>query len=1327
MNQLDNSTEGKAHLVRTKAIAIVNKLTNWLWSTIAISLILIALMISSLKLFINEFNDFKPQIESYLSNRLNREVKIEHLSFEWPSVGPRIQFQNLELKPAAHEKIHSMVIANGAVAIDLWRSLFSFGIITDEINLQGIQIYYHPENNIPIGNNSNTTADVQKVARTKLFRQKIMDWLLQQRTIEIYDSYLQVKSPFKNDFSLALPLFTFHGSYDTHQLKGIAVTNHGKKITIKSQMIGSTDAPDRKIQIYFNAKDINLQDLPIDIIFRKYTKIKGSVALEVWGDIEGSHMQQLIMKASANHLLAGEKKLTFSIPENYLFWNRVHDKNWQFGSTPVSLIINGKKIPEFVIRGERVIDHSSRLKTWSVNGLALPVRLVMGILADQLPGKFQNWYNKANPTGMITEIGTSFSPDEKEPLINLHFNLDHFSMLRVKNIPGATGINAKVVINKQKASFLIDSSNGKLNLKPMFRSPLKFQKLNANLEYEFLPYPKLKWNQFEFQNKDITINSLGKIEYSDDSNGYLEISTQLQNLNTEHTGEFLPVGIMSANTVKYLDGSVGNGTLLNANAVVRGDFNSFPYINGGGIFDVQANLKNTQFKFHQDWPAIEGLGAFLRFHGDSMYISTQQGSVAGVNIQSAVAKIKELSNENNHLLLDIKTQNNGQTTLEMLKKTPISSVAKSLSFLEFPNLDKNEKNNKEDLDTHVKLDIALNGNSPPVIAGSIHLDSNAINIKTPELPLRQLKGEINFSQAGLENSNFHGTLWDEPVRAKISRKKDNSIFEINTSLSETGINALSGLNFNKYISGKTPLNAKITMSPSEGKKHTTTRINISSTLKGLGIHFPDHLVKKPEKSLLWKSQIYLGQNNIVFNSELDSFLKFSASKYQDKPWQGKLASIGKFSDLKIKPSSWQSSMSINQLHIDQWFPIITEVFNIDSGSNQAIPSGMIPDFNIGLSVKNLYAFKKNFGQNQVHLLPSKGFKLQFNGKELQGSVHFTSHNDSPVTATFKRFQIPQEKNSQTPNNKTKAVATLSEESVEAPLSFEPASFPALKFNCDSCKYHGIDLGSIHLKITPGENQTFISGQWQKNKLIDSQFESSWTKKTTRISGNLNSNDFDQLTQIWSISSGIKQSTLKSQFALKWPGSPWDFTLKNLQGKISTKLDKGYIDDVSAQGAQVFSLFSLQNLKRRLTLDFNDVYQKGFFYDSITGSFVIDKGKAYSQGLLINGTAAQISMTGYTDLVNGEFEQHLVVIPKLSSSLPVLAGWAISPPTALIALVFDKLFLKPALDVVTRIDYQITGPWDKPVMKELGKKKKAIRVKESKRENNKSEKKKAITE
>jgi len=79
----------------------------------------------------------------------------------------------------------------------------------------------------------------------------------------------------------------------------------------------------------------------------------------------------------------------------------------------------------------------------------------------------------------------------------------------------------------------------------------------------------------------------------------------------------------------------------------------------------------------------------------------------------------------------------------------------------------------------------------------------------------------------------------------------------------------------------------------------------------------------------------------------------------------------------------------------------------------------------------------------------------------------------------------------------------------------------------------------------------------------------------------------------------------------------------------------------------------------------------------------------------------VEIKGVTNFPENRIENCVRVTPKLGSSLPILAGWAIEPVTGLVVYLMSKIF-QPVLKVVTSILYKVEGPLDNPEIIELKK-------------------------
>ena len=186
---------------------------------------------------------------------------------------------------------------------------------------------------------------------------------------------------------------------------------------------------------------------------------------------------------------------------------------------------------------------------------------------------------------------------------------------------------------------------------------------------------------------------------------------------------------------------------------------------------------------------------------------------------------------------------------------------------------------------------------------------------------------------------------------------------------------------------------------------------------------------------------------------------------------------------------------------------------------------------------------------------------------------------------------------------------------------------------------------------------------------------------------------------------IKGGKGSGQVSAVWSGSPVDIDMKSLDGSVSLNLSKGQLLEVDPGAGRILGILSLQALPRRLTLDFSDLFGKGFSFDSIKGDFAVRQGNAYTDNLDMEGPAAQVKTVGRVGLASHDYDETVTVTPHLTSSLPVAVGIASGVAVGVAILLLQKIF-EDQINEMTRVQYTITGPWAKPVVERLVKGEKA---------------------
>ena len=121
--------------------------------------------------------------------------------------------------------------------------------------------------------------------------------------------------------------------------------------------------------------------------------------------------------------------------------------------------------------------------------------------------------------------------------------------------------------------------------------------------------------------------------------------------------------------------------------------------------------------------------------------------------------------------------------------------------------------------------------------------------------------------------------------------------------------------------------------------------------------------------------------------------------------------------------------------------------------------------------------------------------------------------------------------------------------------------------------------------------------------------------------------------------------------------------------------------------------SLQSLPRRITLDFRDVFSKGFGFDDISATAKVESGVMTVKDFRMRGSSAQVQMSGEVDLAQETQNLRVRVVPSLGDSASTVIA-LVNPLLAIPAAIAQKI-LKDPLGHIFAFEYSVTGGWSDP--------------------------------
>jgi uncharacterized protein YhdP len=128
-------------------------------------------------------------------------------------------------------------------------------------------------------------------------------------------------------------------------------------------------------------------------------------------------------------------------------------------------------------------------------------------------------------------------------------------------------------------------------------------------------------------------------------------------------------------------------------------------------------------------------------------------------------------------------------------------------------------------------------------------------------------------------------------------------------------------------------------------------------------------------------------------------------------------------------------------------------------------------------------------------------------------------------------------------------------------------------------------------------------------------------------------------------------------------------------------------------------FSLNELPRRLSLDFQDTFNSGFSFDEIDGDLKLSKGNIITDNLVAKSPVADIKVSGRTGYVAQDFDQKITVIPAVSDTLPIAGGLLFGLEIGVAILIIDAI-VGDEINKANMREYHLTGTWDEPIFTDL---------------------------
>jgi uncharacterized protein YhdP len=264
----------------------------------------------------------------------------------------------------------------------------------------------------------------------------------------------------------------------------------------------------------------------------------------------------------------------------------------------------------------------------------------------------------------------------------------------------------------------------------------------------------------------------------------------------------------------------------------------------------------------------------------------------------------------------------------------------------------------------------------------------------------------------------------------------------------------------------------------------------------------------------------------------------------------------------------------------------------------------------------------------------------------------------------------------------------------------------LALTIKALKFGDLALGQAGMRLLPVAGGVRVDSLQLATGWMNLQASGAWTRVNHEESSHflveIRGDDFGDMLEELGYSAEMKGGKAEIKIDATWPAAPYAVTFENLHGELDLKVGAGRLVEVEPGAGRLFGLLSLNSLQRRLSLDFSDLFRKGYTFDRIEGQFTLDNANAYTDNLYIDGPSARVEINGRVGLAARDYDQLVTVVPNVSSTLPIAGAIAGGPAVGAALLLADKL-LPRQMEMLTsfsRYRYSLTGSWENPQLTRL---------------------------
>ncbi|OZI23492.1 TIGR02099 family protein [Bordetella genomosp. 9] len=823
----------------------------------------------------------------------------------------------------------------------------------------------------------------------------------------------------------------------------------------------------------------------------------------------------------------------------------------------------------------------------------------------------------------------------------------------------------------------------------------------------------LELRDFQAANEDLDLRLQGKWEARGTTDaGTADIQGTLRRATMSAIHRYLPLSV-SEDARQWLAQGLQAGMVHDADLVLRGDLNDFPFTQSGqnGRFHIGGPFVGATVDYapatsgHKAWPAILGMDGNFSIEGASLSLEAKPGATlrpaddrdaaasTPILLGAVGATIPDME-ENAELYLQGDAQGQVPAFLSLVNNSPLGGLLENRLA---------QARGKGLWQVALALRVPLMHTDDTTVQGSLSFNDNEFTLY-PQLPaLTQLRGMLEFTEEDLRARDVQAQFLGGPLRVNGGLLDTRNGLRFDGQVTGAALAQLVRAPAMSRFSGRAAVRGKLLYF-----RGGRVDVTMESDLAGMAIDMPAPVGKTAGATLPLRVQWSPaagsgGKDRDWLTASLgapsgDNVNLLLERDPAEKRWTFARGALAANQPATLPAQGMSVRLNLPDIDVDGWQDVV-DGFDTPppaAGRGRRAPEVPLlpPPDAIALETPRLRVAGVTLNDlklNAVHPAPAQ-WRVDIQSRQAAGAVTWREASGAiagQVTARFKYLSLGDDGDDQRPDDQSSGD--------------DLKDIPAIDLQADTLRFYGKDLGSLRVVGTNVER----GQRWRLDTLriasADATLDASgfWRlsgpERGLTVDANAKWDDFGKLlTRLgWSDMAAGGAGTAEGK--LTWLDLPWSHRVDAIDGNLKLRMDKGRLLHLNSRTARLLELLSMQSLQRLAKLELNPVnlFRDGFPFDSIRARFNVSKGVIRTDDYKVNGPVAAIVLSGSSSIIDETWDLKAVVIPNLDASgAAVATALAVNPLLGLGAFVTQWLLKYPLARAMT-VQYAVTGPWGDP--------------------------------